>query len=89
MPRTSQPLGVSRTPEVWGGAAVIAGSAIPVFMVEDLYNHANRIEDVLEEYPWLSRADVLRALAYAADEPYLVAADRGRHEAAVRDASGR
>jgi uncharacterized protein (DUF433 family) len=84
MLRTSaDPSDVTRTPEIWGGAAVIAGSAIPVFMVEDLYNDNYRVEDVLENYPWLSKGDVLRALAYAADAPHLVAADRARHAEAI------
>lgn len=84
MPRTSNPLGVTRDPEIWGGAAVVADSAIPVFMVEDLYNENGRVEDVLESYPWLTRAAVLRALAYAAEDAHLVAADRARHAEAVR-----
>jgi uncharacterized protein (DUF433 family) len=79
----ADPPGVTRTSSIWGGAAVIAGSAIPVFMVEDLYNDSHRVDDVLESYPWLSRGDVLRALAYAADAPHLVAADRARHVEAV------
>jgi len=84
MPRiTADQSGVTRTPEIWGGAAVISGSAIPVFMVEDLYSENHRVEDVLEHYPWLTAAVVLRALAYAAEAPHLVAADRQRHLEAV------
>ena len=88
MLRTTEPQGVSRSPAIWGNSAVIAGSAIPVFMVEDLYNEAGRVEDVLAVYSWLSKAEVLRALAYAAEFPHLVAADRARHEEAARGAPG-
>lgn len=84
VPRTSaDPSGVTRSPEVWGGAAVISGSAIPVFMVEDLYSENHRVDDVLENYPWLTAAAVHRALAYAAEVPHLVAADRQHHLEAV------
>lgn len=79
---------VSRTRNVWGGAAVISGSAIPVFMVEDLYNDEKSVEDVLDAYSWLSRAEILQALAYAATYREQVAEDRSRHERAVLDAFG-
>lgn len=84
MPRTTaDQSGSTRTPEIWGGAAVVSGSAIPVFMVEDLYAENHSVEDVLENYPWLTAAAVLRALAYAAEMPHLVAADRQRHLEAI------
>lgn len=86
MPRMKTPAGIARSTEIWGGAAVIAGSAIPVFMVEDLYNEAGRVSDVRENYPWLSEAEVMHALRYAAEAPEAVAADRERHERAIRDA---
>jgi uncharacterized protein (DUF433 family) len=79
---------VSRKPSVWAGAAVIAGSAIPVFMVEDLYNEEQRVETVLEAYPWLRRDEILRALAYAEAYKETVAEDRERHERAIREAFG-
>lgn len=79
---------VSRKPSVWAGAAVIAGSAIPVFMIEDLYKEEQRLEDVLEVYPWLSRSEVLQALAYADAHAALVVEDRARHEQAFRNALG-
>jgi uncharacterized protein (DUF433 family) len=81
--------GVERSPDIWSGAAVVVGSAIPVFLIENIFNETERVGDVLEVYPWLTKAEVLRALAYAADDAYLVRADRQRHEDAIRSASNK
>src|ERR1044072_8773874 len=75
----ADPRGVTRRPEIWGGAAVIAGSSIAVFVFEEVYKDNHCVEDVLENHPWLSAGEVFRALAYAADSPHLVAADRAHH----------
>jgi uncharacterized protein (DUF433 family) len=83
-----QEYNVSRSPDTWRGSAVLTGTAIPVFMVVDLYEEANKVSDVQENYPWLAALDILRAVAYAADYPELVAEDRARHEQAIREVFG-
>ena len=83
-----QQYNVSRSPDIWRGSAVLAGTAIPVFMVVDLYAEANKVEDVRDNYPWLAALDILRAVAYANDYPELIAEDRARHEEAIREVFG-
>lgn len=53
-------------PQILGGRACIRGMRIPVSVVVGQMAHGATIEEVLEEYPDLERADVEQALAYAA-----------------------
>lgn len=75
---------VSRSPRVFGGAAVIAGTRIPVFMIEDMYNEGVSVEMLLDYYPNLSEGQVFAALAYADIFAGLVASDRAAVEAVAR-----
>lgn len=54
-------------PEVLHGAACIAGTRIPVSVVLDNLSAGMAVEELLEEYPTLSRVAVAAALAYAAE----------------------
>ncbi|MDP9352624.1 MAG: DUF433 domain-containing protein [Chloroflexota bacterium] len=75
---------VSRTPQVWSGIAVLAGTRIPVFMIEDMYNEGTDIQTILDYYPNLSEGQIYSALAYAETAEGLVAEDRTAYEAAAR-----
>lgn len=45
---------------------MIKGTRIPVYFILELLSNGWTIEDILREYPHLSREDVLAAIKYAA-----------------------
>jgi uncharacterized protein (DUF433 family) len=53
-------------PEVMGGKPCIRGMRVTVGTVVGLIATGKTVEDVLAEYPYLEREDVLEALSYAA-----------------------
>jgi len=53
-------------PRVMGGKPVIKGTRIPVYFILELLSNGWSIDDILREYPHLTRDDVLAALKYAA-----------------------
>ncbi len=53
-------------PGICNGLPAIEGTRIAVQTVLEFLSAGDSIEDVLEEYPTLSREDVLACLAYAA-----------------------
>ena len=53
-------------PAVCHGQACIKGTRIPVHQIVSMLAHGDTIEDLLEEYPSLSREDILACLEYAA-----------------------
>jgi uncharacterized protein (DUF433 family) len=75
--------GIVRDAGVWGGRAVIEGTRIPVFVIEDQFHESGTVEGVLETYPELKRADVHVALAYAELDHAGVAGDRETYLAGV------
>jgi len=52
-------------PQVMGGRPCIRGMRITVGTLVGLIASGKTIEDVLAEYPYLEREDVLEALSYA------------------------
>ncbi|WP_456487385.1 DUF433 domain-containing protein [Candidatus Alkanophaga liquidiphilum] len=54
-------------PEVCGGKPVIKGTRITVEFILELLANGWRDEEILENYPQLSKEDVLEAISYAAD----------------------
>jgi len=56
---------ISIKPDVCNGRPVIRGTRISVQTVLEFLAAGDSIEDVLEEYPKLSRADVQACLRYA------------------------
>lgn len=68
--------GINRSPDIWGGRAVIDGTRIPVFAVVDQYEEFDNVDSVLEAYPELRPADVHLALLYADLEREGVRRDR-------------
>ena len=53
-------------PQVMGGKPCISGMRVTVGAVVGLIATGKTIEEVLAEYPYLEREDVLQALSYAA-----------------------
>jgi uncharacterized protein (DUF433 family) len=53
-------------PQVMGGKPCIRGMRVTVGAVVGLIASGKTIEEVLAEYPYLEREDVLQALSYAA-----------------------
>jgi len=53
-------------PKILGGRAVIKGTRIPVYFILELLSNGWTIDDILKEYPHLTREDILAAIRYAA-----------------------
>ena len=54
-------------PEIMHGKPVIKNTRIPVYIVLNLLAGGLRPEEVLKEYPDLTREDILTCLKYAAE----------------------
>jgi len=57
---------ITRNPEVMQGRACIRGMRVTVGMIVGQVGAGRSIEDVLDDFPYLEREDVLEALQYAA-----------------------
>lgn len=57
---------ITQQPEVMGGKPCIRGMRVTVGMVVGQIGAGHSIEEVLADYPYLERDDVLQALQYAA-----------------------
>lgn len=57
---------ITQQPEVMGGKACIRGMRVTVGMIVGQIGAGHSIEDLLADFPWLERADILQALRYAA-----------------------
>jgi uncharacterized protein (DUF433 family) len=57
---------ITQDPEVMGGKPCIRGMRVTVGMIVGQIGAGHTIEDLLAEYPYLEREDVLQALRYAA-----------------------
>jgi uncharacterized protein (DUF433 family) len=57
---------ITQRPEVMGGKACIRGMRVTVGMIVGQIAAGRGIEQVLADYPYLEREDVLQALRYAA-----------------------
>jgi len=53
-------------PKVMGGKPVIKGTRIPVYFILELIANEWTIDDIIREYPHLTKDDVLAAVKYAA-----------------------
>lgn len=61
--------GITKTPNVCGGEACIAGTRIPVWgLVESRYIGVSEAQ-LLDDYPHISAADLVNAWAYADANP--------------------
>ena len=57
---------ISIDAEVCHGQACVKGTRIPVHQVVHMLANGDTVEDLLEEYPSLTREDILACLDYAA-----------------------
>jgi len=57
---------ITQDPDVMGGKACIRGMRVTVRMIVGQIGAGRRIEQLLADYPYLEREDVLQALRYAA-----------------------
>jgi uncharacterized protein (DUF433 family) len=57
---------ITQDPETMGGRACIRGMRVTVGMILGQIGSETSIEDLLAEYPYLEREDVMQALLYAA-----------------------
>lgn len=53
-------------PQIMGGRACIRGMRIPVSVIVGQIAHGATAEEVLQDYPDLTREDITEALEYAA-----------------------
>lgn len=58
---------ISIDPQVCFGKPCIRGTRIWITLVLDLLSAGHSIEEILEEYPQLTREDVLACVAYGAE----------------------
>jgi len=56
---------ISVDPQICHGQACIKGTRIPVHQIVKMLANGDTIEDLLREYPTLSRQDILACLEYA------------------------
>ncbi len=57
---------ITFNPEVMGGKPCIRGMRVTVGTIVGLIASGKTVEEVLADYPYLEREDILEALAYAA-----------------------
>ncbi len=57
---------IMQTPVTMGGKACICGMRVTVGMIVGQIGAGRSIEEILADYPYLDREDVLQALRYAA-----------------------
>jgi uncharacterized protein (DUF433 family) len=57
---------ITQDPGVMGGKACIRGMRVTVGMIVGQIGAGRGVDEVLAEYPYLEREDVLQALRYAA-----------------------
>lgn len=56
---------ISINPNIHHGVACVKGTRIPVYLLVRMMANGDSIEDLLEEYPSLTREDILASLDYA------------------------
>jgi uncharacterized protein (DUF433 family) len=57
---------ITQDPQVMGGRACIRGVRVTVGMIVGQIGAGRTIDDLLSDYPYLEREDILQALRYAA-----------------------
>lgn len=58
---------ISIDPNICHGQACVKGTRIPVHQIVGMLANGDTVEDLLSEYPSLSREDIMASLAYAAN----------------------
>ena len=57
---------ITRDPAVMGGKACVRGMRVTVGMIVGQIGSGRSVEELLGDYPYLEREDVMQALRYAA-----------------------
>jgi uncharacterized protein (DUF433 family) len=57
---------ITQQPEIMGGKACVRGMRVTVGMIVGQIGAGRSVEEVLADYPYLEREDILQALRYAA-----------------------
>ena len=57
---------ITRDPAVMGGKACIRGKRVTVSMIVGQIGADRTVDEILADYPYLEREDVMQALRYAA-----------------------
>jgi uncharacterized protein (DUF433 family) len=57
---------ITRQSDIMGGKACIRNMRVTVGMIISQIGEGHSIEEILDEYPYLEREDILQALRYAA-----------------------
>jgi uncharacterized protein (DUF433 family) len=57
---------ITMEPKVYHGQACIKSTRVPVYQILRMLAYGDTIEDLLQEYPSLTREDILACLDYAA-----------------------
>ena len=57
---------ITQDPQVMGGKACIRGMRVTVGMIVGQIGAGRGIDDLLSDYPYLEREDIMQALVYAA-----------------------
>jgi uncharacterized protein (DUF433 family) len=57
---------ITQQPDVMGGKACIRGMRVTVGMIVGQIGAGHSVDDILADYPYLEREDILQALRYAA-----------------------
>jgi uncharacterized protein (DUF433 family) len=57
---------ITTDPEIQGGKPIIAGTRISVQLILEKLRDGWSIQDLLEDYPHLTREQIIAAIAYAA-----------------------
>jgi len=58
---------ISINPSVCHGQACIKGTRIPAYLIVKMLANGDTIEELLEDYPSITREDILACLAYTAE----------------------
>jgi uncharacterized protein (DUF433 family) len=57
---------ITQRPEVMGGKACIRGMRVTVGMIVSQIGAGHSVDEILADYPYLEREDIMQALRYAA-----------------------
>ena len=57
---------ITQQPDLMGGKACIRGMRVTVGMVVGKVGTGHSVEEILTDYPYLEREDIMQALRYAA-----------------------
>jgi uncharacterized protein (DUF433 family) len=71
---------IERDPEIMNGKPVIKGTRMPVAIILERLADRRTIEDLLDDYPFLTEEDIYAALEYATD---LINAETQREDRAT------